>query len=69
MGTWLFLVSITEVKGNKNNLRLRKKQLELTGMVDDILVCDFELKRDLCNEIRKPMNGIHSWSSEVKTRP
>ena len=42
-------------------------------MLDDTLVCDFELKRDLCNEcnteIRKPMNGIHSWSSEVKTRP
>ena len=64
MGTRLFSVSITEVKGDKKKktLRLRNKleRLELAHMLSDILVCDFQVKRNLydeCNiEIRKSMN-------------
>ena len=64
MGTRLFSVSITEVKGDKKKktLRLRNKleRFELAHMLSDILVCDFQVKRNLydeCNiEIRKSMN-------------
>ena len=64
MGTRLFSVSITEVKGDKKkkSLRLRNKlkRFELAHMLSDILVCDFQVKRNLynkCNiEIRKSMN-------------
>ena len=62
------------MKGDKKNLRLRNKlnRLELTDMLGDILVCDFEVKRNLyskCNiEIRKSMNDIHSFKcSEDQT--
>ena len=64
MGTRLFSVSITEVKGDKKkkSLRLRNKleRFELAHMLSDILVCDFQVKRNLYNEcnieIRKSMN-------------
>ena len=64
MGTRLFSVSITEVKGDKKKktLRLRNKleRFELAHMLSDILVCDFQIKRNLydeCNiEIGKSMN-------------
>ena len=64
MGTRLFSVSITEVKGDKKKktLRLRNKleRFELAHMLSDILVCDFQVKRNLYNEcnieIRKSMN-------------
>ena len=70
----IFSVSITEVKGNKKNLRLRNKlkRLELADILGDILVYDFGVKRNLYNEcnieIRKSMNDIHSFKcSEDQT--
>ena len=74
MGIRLFSVSITQVKGDNKNLKLRNKlkQLELTDTLGDILVCDFEIRRNLYNEcnieIRKSVNDI-ILSSVVKTKP
>ena len=68
MGIRLFLALITEAKGDKKNLRStnKLKRLELTDMMGDILVCDFEVKRNLYNEckieIRKSVNDIHSFN-------
>ena len=65
MGTQLLLVSITEVKGYKRNLRLKSKlkQLELTDMLGDILVYNFKVKSNSYNkyhiDIRKSMNDTH----------
>ena len=57
MGTPQFWVSITEVKGDKKNsrFRIRLKRLQLTNVLVDNLVYDFE--------IRKPMNDLHQGKS------
>ena len=57
MGTPQFWVCITEVKGDKKNsrFRIRLKWLQLTDMLVDILVYDFE--------IRKSMNDLYQGKS------